>query len=221
MVTTSRHLAPPWYSYPGSDASEWEELRAAALGFAVVNVASGPGESVDDHYAHALRAGSATPFLGYVPIDYGRRHFRDVRADVSAWMSRYGVTGIFLDEVPSKAVGRRWSLAWIEVLRADGVGMVAINPGTTPEDAELMWAADVTCVFEGAWESYRDAERVDWLHDVPAERQWHLVHSVPARASLEIQARALASGAAFSWATRGRQPHPWGQGWEDRGGSTR
>lgn len=210
------HLASPWYCYPTDDTAGWNHLRDAALAFAVVNVADGPGTSTEESYRNALRAGSRTPFLGYVPIGYGRRLFTDVRADVAAWGSRYGVSRIFLDEVPDVGAQDAWRLDWIDVLRADGVDQVVINPGTTPQDAELVWAADVTCVFEDDWATYVDLPAVEWLRHLPAEKQWHLVHSVPTGAALDIRSRARSLGAAFSWATHGVPPHPWGQGWEGR-----
>lgn len=210
-------LAPPWYCYPGpADGDSWERLRDAGLGFAVANVADGPGAVVDENYAHALRPGSTTPFLGYVPIGYGRRRPLEVRADAAAWAALYGLTGIFLDEVPATRRHRRWDLSVIDQLRADGFDTVVVNPGVAPVGGEIIGTADVTCVFEGSWVDYTARRHPDWLGAFPAARQWHLVHSVPASEPLDIADRARRWGAGYSWATRGRPPHPWGQGWEGR-----
>lgn len=208
-------LAAPWYLHPSQHGEDWARLRDARLAFAVVNVHNGPGSSVEDDYLDALRPGSTTPFAGYIDLDYGRRPFAEVKADASTWAQWYGVVDVFLDQVPEQAERDGWHLGRIDELRALGVGRVIANPGCVPVP-ELLVAADITCVCETDWATYQLQTWPTWLNDTPAERQWHLVHSVPPWAPLDIALRAAECGAALSWATHGVPPNPWGEGWESR-----
>lgn len=181
-------------------------LRAgeAGLDFAVVNVANGPGRGVDPSYTDALTA-VLTPLVGYVDVDYGRRHLDAVVADLVAWRLQYGITGVMLDRVPRSPTGH-WSLEVIDGLRADGATTVIANPGC-PVPAELVLRADVTCVAEMAWTTYR--HHLAPPPGAPPERVWHLIHSCPARHQMDAIGRARRHGAGLGWVTSGSLPNPW------------
>lgn len=198
--------AAPWYLHPVTDPAAWARLRAGTvgLGFAVVNVDSGPGERLDPDYREAL-AGVATPLVGYVNVAYGRRSSAAVLADFGAWQERYGVHGVMLDQVPVAPAGQ-WRLELIDQLRAAGAGLVVANPGC-PVAAELVLRADVTCVAEMGWAAYQEHEAPD--PGAEPARVWHLIHSCPPRWQAEALARAAAGGAGWVWATAGRLPNPW------------
>ncbi len=207
MVTA--RPAAPWYVHPAEQPSAWDRLRAGTdLEFAVVNVHNGPGQPGDPYYAAALAGACATRLVGYVPVGYGKRPLGEVLRDVRHWRDWYAVTGILLDEVPTRERQGHWTLDTITLVRACGADFVAVNPGAPPHPG-LILAADVTCVTETYWERYRDWEPDAALRDLPAERQWHLVHSVPPERLACVFAMAAARGAAFAWSTTGRLPDPW------------
>lgn len=198
--------AAPWYLHPVEDPVAWARLRSGedALAFAVVNVDNGPGRAVDPLYRDAL-AGVRTPLVGYVDVNYGQRHPETVAAELVAWRVHYGITGVMLDRVPPSSVGH-WSLEVIDDLRAAGASVVVANPGR-PVPAELVLRADVTCVAEMAWDTYRG--HLAPPPQAPPERVWHLIHSCPATHQVEAIARARRGGAGLSWATAGCLPNPW------------
>ena len=208
-------LAAPWYLHPALDGDAWQAMRAAGLAFAVVNVHNGPGSGPDPDYATVLRPASTTPLISYVDVAYGGRPFRDVCDDVRRWSDLYGITGIFLDQVPETEALGDWRIGRVDELRALGCDRVVANPGTPPAVAVIR-EADVTCVIETDWTSYHLQRLPEFLADEDPDRQWHLVHSVPAWADVDIVRTAAERGAALSWATRGRLPNPWAEGWDER-----
>lgn len=202
--------AAPWYVHPAAAPSAWRRLgEGDSVELAVVNVANGPGTAPDDpYYGPALAAVSGASMLGYVSVGYGDRSAEVVRREAEAWREWYGVTGVMLDETPSAARSKSWSLDLIDRLRGDGASMVVANPGTVPV-RELVEAADVTCVFEGSWESYRRLRLPRWLRQFPPGRLWHLVHSCPGSCLPSVRRLAARRGAGYAWATSGTLPDPW------------
>lgn len=202
--------AAPWYVHPAADPEAWRRLVVGGrLAFAVVNVASGPGRSATDpYYSRSVLAQSRTPLLGYVSVRYGNRSGDEVRRQAQEWRDWYGITGVMLDETPSVVSTGAWSLRLVDRLRADGASKVVLNPGTIPAP-ELVAAADVTCVFEGSWQSYRELRLPRWIRRVDPDRQWHLVHSCPRRRLRTVRRWAERRGAGHVWATPGAPPNPW------------
>lgn len=207
-------LAVPWYVHP-RQSREWERLRTAEIGLAVVNVHNGPGTRPDSEYQDVLRGQFLARLVGYVDLDYGRRSFDQVRRDAERWLSWYGVAGLFLDQVPAQAAARNWTTGQVELLRGYGHPFVALNCGTAPV-GEVIDVGDLTCVCEVDWETYQTTRWPAHLLNYPPEKQWHLVHSVPIWAKLDLRQQAFTRGAAWSWATHGTMPNPWARGWEER-----
>ncbi|MDO4784024.1 MAG: spherulation-specific family 4 protein [Propionibacteriaceae bacterium] len=205
-------LAAPWYVHP-VQTTHWEWLRSADIGIAVFNVHDGPGAQIEPSYRDAIAGPFRPAILGYVDVAYGRRSFRDILRDAERWREWYGVTGLFLDQVPTEGVSGHWQVSRVLDLRQEGFAFVAANCGTAPEDVVLE-TADLTCVCELDWQTYQMQPPSKRLLRHPPERQWHLVHSVPPWASLDLSRQARARGAAWTWATRGLLPNPWALGWE-------
>ncbi len=202
--------AAPWYVHPAEDPAAWRRLLSGRneLAFAVVNPANGPGPVDDPYYPQVLAEGSATALLGYVNVDYGRRDPEDVLADVRDWHRRYPVSGVMLDCVPSQVRQASWDLAMIDRVREAGAATVVVNPGTPPAP-ELVLRADVTCVAEQDWSSFRNWQPPDWLHELPARRQWMLLHDVPIEQQGEAMELIGRRGAGLGWVTAGTMPNPW------------
>ena len=167
-------LLLPLYAHPAEDPRAWRPAPLRNAGATViVNVHDGPGEALDPAYqevtADLQTAGVA--MLGYVDLDYGRRPFEQVTADVAAWR-RYPVGGIFFDQAPSAVSGLSAVSRAVSCVRD---GHVVLNPGTRPHPAYSPLAERI-CTFEGPWQAYLDDGREpDWPHAL------HLVYGVPPR----------------------------------------
>lgn len=95
----------PLYIYP-VDNNSWQQLYDAYSAhpiptWAIVNVNSGPGTSLDPNYVNAIRQLQSTGIetLGYVYTLYGNRSQTDVRTEMDRWKTFYNTTGIFFDEM--------------------------------------------------------------------------------------------------------------------------
>ena len=210
----------PWYVHPALDPDAWARLASrvrgahgVADGFVVLNVDSGPGEEGDAYYPAAVAAlRAAAPglsLLGYVDLDYGRRPGTDVLADARSWQRRYGVHDLMLDRFPSgrppgtpEDAGA--ALAAVARLRAEGVRVLAGNPGVVPLP-EVAEALDVTCEFEGPGHEY--VRRGRSLGGGPG--RWHLVHSCTPAELHEAARIAAETGVGHVFCTDGQLPHPW------------
>lgn len=202
-------LAAPFYVHPSDAPDAWARLVAGAeLAFAVVNVSNGVGEHPDPAYVAVLAGGCATPLLGYVDLAYGRRPAASALAEVARWRDRYGVTGVFLDQVPSAVRQGSWTPDLVDAVRAAGGTYVAVNPGTWPAPETLL-AADAVCTFEGSAREHARITSTAQTLPGQAASVWHLVHDCPAALQASVLARAGRSGASLGWATAGRLPNPW------------
>jgi hypothetical protein len=205
-------LAVPAYAHPLVAPDLWDRLaRAAAhLRFVVVNVHNGPGESLDPSYppvVERLRA-ARVRLIGYVDTAYGQRPTTDVIADARAWVTRYGVHGVFLDQVAPDFDHLGFYSAVALGARAAGAQFVVLNPGANchPGYADI---ANVTVTFEGSWADYAEHRPHGWELALPAKRFCHLVHHMPADRMDEGPARAAALHAGTAMFSSGSGDNPW------------
>jgi Spherulation-specific family 4 len=152
----------PAYFYPTWwVGSFWDDLNAAAARIpveAIMNPASGPGTASNPDYVVAVcelqKAGGKV--IGYVPTGYGFRCADDILCDVSAYLSWYGVNGIFLDEMGNQPGGLDYVSLYASIKHlgaAAGIDLHVVgNPGEPFADAEaFIPAADVLVIFEGPY----------------------------------------------------------------------
>jgi spherulation-specific family 4 protein len=206
-------LLAPAYVHPLDDPGAWDRLVALApvLRAVVVNVHNGPGEEEDAAYTKVLErlADARVRVVGYVDTDYGRRPAGKITADVDTWLSRYGVHGVFLDQVAS---GLDLLDHYAEVtvaVRARGADYVVLNPGTSPHPGYLD-LANVTVTFEGPWSDYRRMREPERILSVPASRFAHLVHGVPYAAAVHAALRLAGQRHVRTvYVTTGTGPNPW------------
>jgi hypothetical protein len=206
-------LLAPAYVHPLEDPGAWERLvaLAPALRAVVVNVHDGPGEEEDPAYTTVLeRLGeTGVRIVGYVDTGYGRRAGADITADVETWLARYGVHGVFLDQVSSSLELLDHYAEVTVAARARGADYVVLNPGTAPHPGYLD-LANVTVTFEGSWADYRRLEEPEWVRRVPASRFAHLVHGVPHAAAVHAAVRlARRRHARTVYVTTGTGANPW------------
>jgi hypothetical protein len=195
------------------DPGAWERLVALApvLRAVVVNVHNGPGEEEDAAYPKVLERlhDAGARVVGYVDTDYGCRAANEITADVDAWLSRYGVHGVFLDQVASGLELLDHYADVTVAARARGADYVVLNPGTAPHPGYLD-LANVTVTFEGSWSDYRRLEEPEWALDVPASRFAHLVHGAPYPGAVQAAVRLAGRRHVRSvFVTTGTSPNPW------------
>ncbi|WP_433504432.1 spherulation-specific family 4 protein [Pseudonocardia halophobica] len=203
----------PAYFHPDREAADWAGLtaaaRAGAVGIVVVNPASGVGTGADPAYRRACADLAEIPGVvvaGYVDTAYGARPAGEVVAEARAYAQRYGIRGVFADQVPS---GRDHLPAYTALaadLRTAGLGPLLLNPGVRPDEGYLE-IADVVVTFEGSWETYR-AERPGEPRAGRA-RTWHLVHGTPARMIEATRSWMVHAGVDHGYVTDRRLPNPW------------
>jgi hypothetical protein len=207
-------LAVPAYVHPLVDPGVWDRLATVArhLRFVIVNVDSGPGSMLDPAYPpviEQLRASRAR-LVGYVDTDYGRRSVEDVVADARLWVLRYGVRGVFFDQVAGDFEHLEYYAACALGSRACGAQYVVLNPGADchPGYADI---ANVMVTFEGTWAEYADHAPPHWTLTRPAGRFCHLVYDVPAELIATGPAKAAGLHAGTAFFTGGSGPNPWDQ----------
>jgi Spherulation-specific family 4 len=206
-------LLAPAYIHPLEDPAAWDRLVALApvLRAVVVNVHNGPGAEADDAYTKVVqRLGDAgVRLVGYVDTDYGARAAAEITADVDTWLSRYGVHGVFLDQVTAGLDLLDHYADVTVAARARGADYVVLNPGTAPHPGYLD-LANVTVTFEGSWADYRNVEEPEWVRSLPASRFAHLVHGVPYAAAVPAAVRlARHRHVGTVYVTTGTGANPW------------
>jgi hypothetical protein len=211
-VAAKVDLGVPGYVHPLRDAGFWSRLTAASahVRFVVVNVHDGPGADLDPAYPDVVRLLDAARIrtIGYVDTDYGRRPSGDVVDDARRWVTRYGIRGVFLDQVAPGFEHLDHYAGCALGARAAGAPFVVLNPGTDchPGYADI---ANVTVTFEGTWTDYLDRTPADWMLARPAARFCHLVHTVPTHQLPHGPAAAAARHAGTAFFTDGAGANPW------------
>jgi hypothetical protein len=175
----------------------------------VVNPDSGPGAVLRPAYRAAVAAEqrTGTRVLGYVHTGWGARDPAAVRADVVRYRSWYGVDGIFFDETAHDAAQLPYYAALARAARADGLAVVALNPGTVPA-RQYVDLADIVVTFEGPASTYEDATRSmpGWTREVPRRKIAHLLYDATRAQALD----AVTKGSAgYVYATSASLPDPW------------
>jgi hypothetical protein len=193
--------------------ADWAALTAAArvgaVGIVVVNPASGVGTGPDPAYRRACAALTETPGVlvaGYVDTEYGARPGAEIVAEARAYAERYGIRGVFADQVPSGRDHLPASTALAADLRAAGLGPLLLNPGVRPDEGYLE-IADVVVTFEGSWETYRAQRPVEDRSG--RARRWHLVHGTPVGVVPATREWVRLAGADHGYVTDRRLPNPW------------
>lgn len=205
-------LAVPAYFHPAVAPKKWARLvpLAASTRFVIVNVHNGPGEQLDTTYLPVIDALQAAGIrtLGYVDTDYGRREPAVIEQEAATYRQRYGLHGVFLDQVSSGLDQLDHYAQCVVAARTAGAPFVVLNAGSEPHPGYID-LANITVTFEGPWSEYQALRVSDWVRRYPAKRICHLVHSTPRdafRRGLDLAAQRHVGSVFF---TDGRGANPW------------
>lgn len=205
-------LVVPAYFHPAAAPMLWQRLTTltSTLRLVVVNVHNGPGVEEDPAYRPVIEAlqAAGVRLAGYVDTRYGRRPINAVADDVATWVRRYGVDGVFLDQVSSGLADLDHYAQLVVGVRAAGARFVALNPGTHPHPGYVD-LANVTVTFEGGWTDYRNLVVPEWVWHHKAKRFCHLVHDVPREAFVLGLQLAADRHARSVFLTDGGGANPW------------
>lgn len=205
-------LAVPAYFHPAVARRDWRRLVELAhlIRFVIVNVHNGPGEDLDPTYVpviDALRAAGIRT-IGYIDTDYGSRDAAELGREARTYRERYGVDGVFLDQVSSSLEELDHFAQCVVAVKTAGAQYVVLNPGSEPHPGYVD-LANVTVTFEGSWAEYRSLTVPTWMQRYPQKRFCHLVHSLPKKYfadALDLAANRHAGGIFLS---DGRGANPW------------
>jgi hypothetical protein len=183
--------------------------RPMAGRIVIMNPANGPGAEARPDYRTAVSAlqSGGTRVLGYVHTGYGARDPAAVLADATRYRSWYGVDGVFLDETPDAEAALPYYRSIAEQARADGLRLVALNPGTVPARGYFD-IADIVVTFEGPATTYDAAlrETPPWVAEAAGGKVAQLLYGAT---RAEALAAATQPGAGYLYATAGTLPDPW------------
>lgn len=215
---TPMKLLVPAYFYPGGDGQrEWDRLinsPAATATVAIVNPASGAGETEDPNYARVLERArqKGVTVIGYVSTKYGDRPLSDVKAEVDRWVRFYPrIQGIFFDEQASAADRVPYYAALYEYVRKErGLALVVNNPGTLcAEEYVARPAADVVCLGELV-KDFGAYRRPAWADRYPPERFSAYLSAADSEAQMQRAIAAMRSQRiGHCYVTDGQLPNPW------------
>lgn len=205
-------LAVPAYFHPAQSPQKWDRLvsLAALTRFVIINVHNGPGEELDAPYLPVIDAlrSAGVRMLGYVDTGYGSREPSVIAHETSIYRARYGLDGIFMDQVSSGLDELDHYAQCVVAARTAGGQFIALNSGTHPHPGYVD-LANVTVTFEGTWSQYKSLEVPQWVQRYSPTRFCHLVHSVPRGAfvrGLDLAARRHVSSVFL---THGSGANPW------------
>ena len=205
-------LAVPAYFHPAVSPSDWQRLVGLAhmTRFVIINVHNGPGEVLDPTYLPVIEALSAAGIrtVGYVDTDYGRRDPTDVGREVRTYRDRYGLQGVFMDQVSNGLDQLDHYAQCVVAARTAGAPFVVLNAGAEPHHGYID-LANVTVTFEGPWAEYVNLRIPDWVHRYPSSRFCHLVHSLPRGRFADGLDLAAKQHVGSVFLTDGRGSNPW------------
>jgi hypothetical protein len=205
-------VAVPAYFHPAEAPAAWERLAQCAhrLRFVVINVSGGAGDRLDPDYLPVVARlhDNGVQTAGYVDTAYGCRPLAEVVDEVRAYQSRYGITGVFLDQSATALEVVPVYESMLLALRSRGARFVVMNHGSIPHPAYVD-RVNVSVVFEGSWPQYLAFRPPEWMAARPARRFCHLVYGVPAWNARDPDRSAAGRHVGALCLSEGQLPNPW------------
>lgn len=197
-------LAVPAYFGPW-ETTHWATLLAHRPHVVVINPDTGPGVTRHSGYRSLVRQmrRCGTTVLGYVPTGWGARPLASCRGDADRYLSAYGTSGVFFDEIE---VDRR-ALAHLRALGA-GYEHVGFNPGRAiPREFRQAFPGAFWVTFEGTARCY--LERSPVLDESDHSTDCHLIHSVSRSQRPRVEQALGHHRPGFAYVTADHMPNPW------------
>ena len=200
-------MAIPAYFEPGS---LWQKAGSAAgVEIMVMNPDSRVG-AFNPEYVDTVQAAQAAGILvtGYVHTSYGVRPASDVLAEIATYMACYGVDGIFLDEVSSRAGLVPYYRPFADAVHREH-SLLVLNPGTDPAEA-YMKIADVVLTFEGSFDAYRALKVPSWVGRHDPSKFRHVVYGVSNGTRMKsVLGWSQSRNVGHMYVTNDRLDNPW------------
>lgn len=205
-------LVVPAYFHPSVDPGGWERLaeQPDLVRLVILNVINGPGvrpEPAFQTVTRRLRA-AGVDVIGYVDTSYGQRYPEQVTDEFLRYLDWYQVTGVCLDRVAATAPWIPHYAKLAGSAREMGAKVVFFNHGTHPAEGYAAHA-DLLGTFEGTWQAYQALDVPRWTTAWPAEKFYHVVHSVPPGRSRQTARLAVRRRAGNLYVTEGSGPNPY------------
>jgi len=212
-----QRIAIPSYFYPTDNSRDWNLIlqSGGVPGIAVINPNSGPANKVDPAYAKITKElqHRNIKVVGYVHTQYGRRDISRVLEEIQLYYSFYSVDGIFLDEISNTTDALPYYTAIRgQMLTHPGASLTILNPGTQTCE-EYMSISDIVCNYEDNCNHYLTSYQAPaWVANYPADRFWHIVHSVTSVRDLHYVCKlSKERNAGYLFITSERMPNPYGK----------
>ena len=142
-------LLVPLYSYPaGKGFKYWKKLIKYKKNHQDINIIvianpnDGDFRSANRDYVRAIKLliSAHIKVIGYVYTEYTNRSIYDIKDNVDAWSKfykKFGVSGIFFDEISSKHQKLHFYKKLSAYARSKGFNFIALNPGVTTDSAYI------------------------------------------------------------------------------------
>jgi hypothetical protein len=196
----------------GNTASQFDDAIAAAQKvkmIAIINPNEGPGSKKVSGIVTPvarLRASGAT-VVGYVPTGYGLDSLSGVKEQIDHYVSWYGVTGVFLDEMSDQTSKLSFYRAVFNHAKGKGLFVVG-NPGTFVPFGYAA-VADLLVTYEdtksNGWSKQSPSA---WTKGYPIDKIGAIVYAVSASAEQGVIQRALSIKYGWIYATDGSGNDP-------------
>ena len=147
----------------------------------ILNPNSGPDNQYQREWQDVTRRAQAEGItvLGYIRTNLGTKPRSRVKREIRKYYNWYGVDGIYLDVATGKKEDRAYYRKLAKtVRRQDRNATVALNPAQALDRGYLRFI-DILEIFEYYYETYRTKKLPHWIHNFPARRFLHVIHSVP------------------------------------------
>jgi len=196
-------LAVPAYFDPGA---QWTQMEQGypAVGIAIMNPDSGPGNKRDLNYVTQVRKSQTAGLsvIGYTDVAYQKpdRPLRVVEAEIDKYYAWYHVDGIFLDEANTDCadVPTYYAKLYTYIKTKGGKAIVMLNPGTATNEC-YMAVTDIVVTFEDSYSTYvHTYSAPSWVGTYAPSRFEHIVYAAPTDANMST-AIALSKQRHAGW----------------------
>ena len=145
IFSNKKVLILPLYFY---NLKKWKTVENISNDeIVIINPSNGPGYKIDKNYKNLIKNLSNKVPIGYIPSNYSKRDFNEIKKEIDEWISLYSdIKGFFIDEVGKNNYGYYKKI--YEYIKSKGHYFVVLNPGTKV-NYNYFNIADIVVVYEG------------------------------------------------------------------------